>query len=229
MKKYDYLLWDIDGTVLDFAAAERAAIRKLFEQFRMGPCTDDMLQRYSAINARYWQALERGEMTKPEILVGRFREFFASEGLDAGLAEAFNACYQPTLGDTIVFRDDAMTILQALKKDYRILFVTNGTAEAQQKKLRLSGLETLADGIYISDLIGYEKPSLRFFEAVMRDSGMTDPRRALIIGDSLTSDIRGGVNAGMDTCWYNPRGAANSTDLKPDHVISDLHQVWDIL
>ena len=97
------ILWDIDGTLLDFEAAEKAAIGQCFASHNMGECTDEMLKRYSAINRKYWEALEKGTMSKPEILVGRFREFFETEGLPVEHAESFNAEYQVRLGDTVCF------------------------------------------------------------------------------------------------------------------------------
>ena len=111
------LLWDVDGTLLDFQAAERQAIRRCFAIFGLGECPDDMLQRYSAINQRYWRRLERGELTKPQVLLGRFEEFFSSEGLPRSLAADFNREYQLRLGDTVVFRDGADHLLPSLAND----------------------------------------------------------------------------------------------------------------
>ena len=106
------LLWDVDGTLLDFQAAERAAIMSLFSEFGLGPCSEAMVRRYSAINDGFWKRLERGEITKPQVLVGRFEVFFAECGLDVSLAPVFNARYQLALGDTIVFRDDALNLVR---------------------------------------------------------------------------------------------------------------------
>ena len=110
--KITTVLWDVDGTLLDFIAAEKAAIRKLFKEYDLGECTDEMLARYSKINRTYWVKLENGEMTKPEILVGRFRDFFVSEGLDPSIASAFNEKYQDRLGDadSIVYCDDSLPV-----------------------------------------------------------------------------------------------------------------------
>lgn len=107
MDRFDVVLWDVDGTLLDFVAAEKAAIQSLFQEFGLGRCTDGMLARYSEINREYWRKLERGEMSKQQILVKRFEDFFREEGLDVSLGEAFNAAYQVRLGDTIVFCDDS--------------------------------------------------------------------------------------------------------------------------
>ena len=229
MAKYKYLLWDIDGTILDFEAAEAAAIRTLFKKYRLGDCSNEMLRRYSKINKKYWEALERGEMTKPEILVGRFTEFLSSEGLDNKIAASFNADYQLALGDTIVSHDDALNLVKYLKGKYIQPIITNGTRTAQEKKLSLSGLNQVMDYIFISEIIGYEKPSLEFFKKVISTIGINDLSQALIIGDSLTSDIQGGKNAGIDTCWYNFRQEENRSTLNPTYTISDLHDLLSII
>lgn len=222
---YKYLLWDIDGTILDFLAAEKAAIRTLFAKYKFGECSDEMLARYSAINVRYWQALERNEMTKPEILVGRFREFFEKEGLDVSKAEEFNADYQIALGDTVVFCDNSYELICKLKEKYVLAAVTNGTKIAQDKKLKMSNLDKVFDYVFISEEIGVEKPNKGFFDKVIETMELRDPSEALIIGDSLTSDIKGGNNAGIDTCWYNPKGNHCDREVTIKYTISNL---WDI-
>ena len=108
------ILWDVDGTLLDFLAAEKTAVRRLFREFGLGECTDEMVARYSAINDSYWKRLERGEITKQQVLIGRYREFFAEVGVDPSLAEPFNARYQHALGDTVVYRDDSLNVVKAL-------------------------------------------------------------------------------------------------------------------
>ena len=116
MSKIKVVLWDIDGTLLNFKAAEKVAIRKCFEVCELGECTDEMIARYSEINHKYWKYLELGQMSKPDILVGRFREFFEKEGLDVSKAEAFNAEYQVRLGDTICFEEHGLDVVLALGK-----------------------------------------------------------------------------------------------------------------
>lgn len=223
------ILWDIDGTLLDFHAAEREAIKTLFTRFNLGECTDEMIQRYSKINRSYWERLERGEVTKPQVLVGRFEDFFASEGLDTSIAPEFNKAYQLSLGDTIVYCDDSYNIVKSLKGKVKQYAVSNGTVVAQTKKLRISGLGELFDGIYLSEDLGVEKPNVDFFNKVFAEIDATNKDEVIIVGDSLTSDIRGGNNAGILTCWYNPSKAACSGDYKIDYEIADLHQIYDIL
>ena len=163
---YKHLLWDIDGTILDFKAAENAAVKTLFKKYNIGECSDEMIEQYSKINDKYWQALERGEMTKPQILVGRFAEFFESIGADTAIAADFNVDYQVTLGDFVVFEKDAVEVLEAEKGKYRLIAVTNGTKIAQTKKLRTSGLIDIFDSVYISEDVGVEKPNKEYFDAV---------------------------------------------------------------
>ena len=226
---YKYLLWDIDGTVLNFLASEAYAIRALFKKYNLGVCDDEMLGTYSSINTKYWKMLERNELTKSEILIGRFREFFETIGADTSVAEAFNLDYQVTLGDYIEFIDHAKELLLSQKGKYVLAAVTNGTKLAQEKKLRLSGLDKLFDHIFISEDIGYEKPNKEFFDHVFASLGITDKSEALIIGDSLTGDIKGGFNSGIDTCWFNPSHSPNALNLPITYEIDNLIKLNEIL
>lgn len=223
------ILWDIDGTLLNFLAAEHVAIRKCFEIFDLGECTDEMIRRYSVINRKYWERLERGEITKPEVLVGRFLEFFRSEGIPTECAERFNEEYQVRLGDTICFCDDGYELVKKLKGKVKQYAVTNGTKVAQDRKLERSGLGQLLDGIFISEEIGVEKPGMGFFEYVWEKIGIYDKSEIMIVGDSLTSDIRGGNNAGIVCCWYNPGKAINEKGVRVDYEIENLQQILNIL
>ncbi len=226
---YKYLLWDIDGTVLNFLASEAYAIRFLFGKYGLGECDDEKLALYSGINKKYWGMLERNELTKPEILIGRFREFFGAIGADTSIAESFNLDYQISLGDYVEFIDHAKEVLLSQKGKFVLAAVTNGTRIAQEKKLRLSGLDKLFDAIFISENVGYEKPNTEFFDCVFASLGVTDKSEVLIIGDSLTSDIKGGFNSGIDTCWYNPMHNQKSLDIPVTYEIDDLCKLKDIV
>ena len=229
MPRFDILLWDVDGTLLDFIAAEKAAVQTIFREFGLGECTDEMVERYSRINKEYWERLERGELSKPEILVRRFADFFASEGLDASKAPEVNEQYQVRLGDTVVFCDDSYELLSSLRGRVKQYAVSNGTVVAQTRKLRRSGFDRLLDGVFLSEELGYEKPATEFFDRVFAAIGEPDRERVLIVGDSLTSDITGGNRAGIRTCWYNPKGEPNLTAAHADYEIRDLHGILDII
>lgn len=241
------ILWDIDNTILSFDAAEKAALYKEFEEFELGEFNDEMLQCYMGINRKYWQALERGELTKPEVLVGRFEEFFKLYNLPLEKAPAFNERYQVLLGDTICFHDDAYNIVKGLKGKVLQCAASNGTKVAQVKKLKNSGLDQLFELIFISEDVGVEKPGKAFFDIALNDAsawlreneasldgietyqGELKMSEVIIVGDSLTSDIMGGNNAGIKTCWYNPKGLVNDTSAKVDYEIKDLHEVLELL
>ncbi len=226
---YKYLLWDIDGTVLNFLASEAYAIRFLFKKYNLGECSDEMLTLYSDINSKYWRMLERNELTKAEILIYRFREFFEIIGVDVTIAESFNSDYQLAHGDYIEFIDKAKEVLLSQKGNFTLAAVTNGTRIAQEKKLHLSGLDKVFDAIFISENVGFEKPNKEFFDYVLTSLGVTDKSEVLIIGDSLTSDIKGGVNAGIDTCWFNPSHKPNTLGLPISYEIDDLGKLKDIV
>lgn len=223
------ILWDVDGTLLDFKAAESAAVKRLFNEFSLGPCTDEMVRRYSLINEGFWRRLERNEITKSQVLIGRFELFFREEGIPASLAESFNERYQICLGDTIAYRDDSISIIRALRGRVKQYVVSNGTTVAQTRKLNLSGLGEQMDGVFLSEALGVEKPNKAFFDIVLERIRPVSPEEVMIVGDSLTSDILGGNNAGIATCWYNPERKEAPEGYRIDRMITDLHEVLTII
>lgn len=223
------LLWDIDGTLLDFIKSEEYGIRKCFEKFGLGECTDEMLARYSKINRKYWGMLERAEITKQQVLIERFVEFFESENIDFNNVDEFNDEYQISLGDKSFPCKNAIETVTALKGKYKQYAVTNGTIVAQQRKLKQSGLINIFDDVFISDEIGFEKPNIEFFNAVQEKIGKFNKNEVMIIGDSLSSDMQGGNNAGILCCWYNPHNTVNKNDIKIDYEIKDIADILEIL
>lgn len=223
------LLWDIDGTLLDFKAAEKAALRACFSVFHLGECSDEMIARYSEINQNYWRRLEAGKLSKAEILYKRFEDFFATENIKCDEISAFNREYQVRLSDTIVFIDNAYDLVKSLKGYVKQYAVTNGTYLAQSRKLEKSGLNQLLDGIFISEKVGYEKPNIHFFDFVFSQIEFCDRDQIMIVGDSLTSDMRGGNNAGIKCCWYNPNREEVGSGITIDYSIQNLNQVKGLL
>ena len=231
MYRYSIILWDVDDTLLNFGASERAAITRGFEEFGLGECTEAMLADYSKINKKYWQMLERKEATKPKILMGRFYEFFEKYGIDKAVTHDFQPWYQLALGDTIVFEEGALETLQYLKGKVLQYAVTNGTKAAQTKKLRKSELENLFDDIFISEDLGAEKPGEEFFHRAFLRAGIDLSKKSeiLIVGDSLSSDMKGGNGIGIDTCWYNPGKQSPDPGVSVTYEIHKINQVLDIL
>lgn len=222
------LLWDVDGTLLDFDYSMREALRRCF--YTVGkPLTEEMVQSYSRINDSYWKRLERGEVTKAQLLNGRFRDFFAAQKLEGIDPEAFRAEYEAGLGQIYAYRDDALTLVKSLQGHCRQYVVTNGVTAVQKSKLRLSGLEEVMDGVFISEAVGHAKPSRIFFEYCLEQLEERDRSRILIVGDSMTSDILGGIQAGIRTCWYNPEERPCGCAYRADYEISVLQQIYEVL
>lgn len=223
------ILWDVDNTLLDFIAAERQALQGCFARFGLGPCDEARVKRYSALNASFWRRLEKGEITKQELLPGRFQAFFAAEGIAFTDYLGFNAAYQRELGDTIVFLDDSYDVIRSFQGKVRQYAVTNGTLTAQSRKLEKSGIGAMLDGAFISEQVGAEKPSPAYFDKVLQAVGPCAREEILIVGDSLTSDMRGGSWAGLRCCWYNPKGEPLPEDMTIHYDIRHLRQVADVL
>ena len=215
------VLWDIDGTLLNFKRAQYVALYKCFAYFDEH-LDDGMVEVYDRINHSYWLMLEKGEISKSELLVKRFVVFFRKYGINID-PEEFNEMYQVELGNTYVFNDHGYETVKELKNRGIIQFaVTNGTKVAQNGKLRGSGLDKLLDEIFISEDIGYEKPDKRFFEPViskLNEYGI-DKEECVIVGDSESSDIQGGINAGIRTVHYT-----DELKSRADAIISDLSLV----
>ncbi len=228
MNRFTTILWDVDGTLLDFLYSQRYAITKCFRTVGR-EITEEQIKRYSQINDDYWRRLELGEITKKQLLTGRFVTLFDEYGIRDIDLEAFTREYQEALGSVFSFIDDSLTICKALQEKVRQYVITNGVTSTQVSKLKLSGLAEAMDGLFISEQIGTPKPNREFFDYCLERIEEKDKSRMLIVGDSLSSDIKGGVLAGIPTCWYRPEGTVNNTPYHPDYEISDLHMLYDIL
>lgn len=226
--RYTSILWDVDGTLLDFLYSQKYAIRKCFWTAGL-EITEEQISRYSQINDEYWRRLELGEITKEELLTGRFTALFCEYGIEGVDVEAFRQEYQEALGSVYCFLDDSLTICKSLQGRFQQYVITNGVASTQRNKLKLSGLFEVMDDVFISEEAGYPKPQKEFFDYCLDRIREKDRTRILIVGDSLTSDIRGGVQAGIPTCWYHNGEKKNNMPWKPDWEISDLHMIYDIL
>lgn len=228
MNKFTTILWDVDGTLLDFLYSQRYAITKCFKTIGR-EITEEQIRRYSEINDNYWKRLELGEITKAQLLTGRFTTLFEEYGIEGVDVETFRAEYQLALGSVFAFIDDSLTICKSLQEKVKQYVITNGVTQTQKSKLKLSGLAEVMEELFISEEIGAPKPSPAFFEYCLERIEEKDKSRILIVGDSLSSDIKGGVLSGIPTCWYRPEGAVNDTEYKPDYEINDLHELYDIL
>ena len=221
--RYTTLLMDADNTLLDFTRSEHDAIAQTLAHFGL-PNDDATIAIYSEVNDAHWKMLERGEIEKKVLMWKRFEAFCARTGLEAD-PHALAADYLQTLSTKSYMIEGALEVCAALSKKCRMYIITNGDKRVQQGRFFPSPLAKYFDAVYISEEVGFEKPDVRYFEAVMADISDFDPARTLVVGDSLTSDIRGGINAGLDTCWYNPKGKALPEGVPVTFVISDLAQL----
>lgn len=229
MKKFTTILWDLDQTILDFARSQDYALRYTFRQFDREIGEAEVMV-YAAINDTYWKRMERGEITKEEVLLGRFVTFFEKLDIADIAPEAFGEIYQEALGDVFFFQDEADKIIMELKElGYKQYIVTNGVNRTQAKKVRLSGLDKMVDGVFVSELMGYPKPRKEYFDACFARLDGVTREECLLVGDSITSDMQGGVNAGIAVCWYNPEKNDNPSGLLIDYEIRDLHELLRIL
>ena len=227
-QRFTTILWDVDNTLLDFDYSQRYALGKCFESIGR-EITEEETALYARINDDYWKRLELGEITKKELLPGRFHTLFLELGIDGVNLEAFCQEYQVALGSVFSFLDDSLTLCRKLQGCVKQYVISNGVAFTQYNKLKLSGLDKVMDGIFISEQVGYHKPDERFFAYCLEHVMEKDIRRILVVGDSLSSDIKGGIGAGLPTCWYNKNGIANTTPYKPDYEIHCLSQIVDIV
>lgn len=223
-----YVLLDIDDTLLDFGKAERAAILKTFERLGV-PATEETARRYSEINDEQWKRLERGELTREQVLTGRFDILFRELGLERIPSELAQASYEYLLAIGHYFVDGAPELLEALKGKYELYIVSNGTATVQDGRLKSAGIAPYFKDIFISERLGAEKPSKRFFDLVFARIKGLERDKTVIVGDRLSSDILGGINAGVKTCWFNPKALPPDPDIPADYEIRALCELPPLL
>ena len=223
----EYLFLDLDDTILDFHKAERIALSKTIREFGVEP-TEEVLHRYQVINKWHWEQLELGKLTRGEVLTGRFRMLFEELGLDVD-PEKMQAGYEKNLSIGHYFLPGAEEAVKQLHRKYKLYLASNGTAVVQKGRMTSANLYRFFEKSFVSEEIGHNKPSLEYFKAAFAQIPDFDPKKALMVGDSLTSDIKGGNNAGIRTCWVNPNHLPASPEIHPDYEIEALSQLPALL
>ena len=223
----EFLFLDLDDTILDFHKAERIAIAKTIRDFGVEP-TEEVLHRYHIINKWHWEQLELGKLTRAEVLENRFAVLFSElgVGVDAALCAR---TYEKNLSIGHYFLPGAEEAVDSLHKKYRLFLASNGTASVQKGRMTSANLYRFFERVFVSQEIGHNKPSKDYFDACFAQIPDFDRERAIMVGDSLTSDIRGGINAGLKTVWINPDHVENTTDIHPDYEIESIIELEELL
>ena len=218
---------DLDDTLLDFHKAEARALKETLLKLEIVP-KEETIARYSQINDAQWKLLEQGKLTRPEILIRRFSLLFDELGI-ARDAELANAMYKGFLAQGHYFIDGAPALLDALAPKYALYLVSNGNAEVQDSRIQSAGIAKYFQAIFISQRVGFDKPAREFFMRCFAQVPDFAPETAIIIGDSLTSDIQGGIRAGIRTCWFNRAKKPGRVDIKADYEITQLYELPPLL
>ncbi len=226
--KFDTLMFDADDTLFDFYSSGKKCFTETAREFGFDEDKIDY-DLYSDINQKLWDEYSCGMLDKRSVLIGRYVEYGERQNIRFD-AEQFQERYEDKLADTCILYPETRPVLEKLKHDkYRIYIITNGVTRVQNNRLDLSGLRPLLDGIFISDEIGFAKPSDEYFAAVKKGVSDFDPKKTLIVGDSLVSDIPLGANNGIKTCRANYRRAGNPNNVFYDYEIFNLDEIFNVL
>ena len=225
--KYNTILFDADMTLFNFKAAESIALEQALNVHNY-PCNEEVKALYGEINDGLWKAFERGEISREALTVERFARLFRQLGIDDDGA-AFNQEYLSNLGEIPLLLDGAAELCRALAKKYRLYIITNGVTRTQRNRFAKSEIKDCFAGVFVSEETGSQKPHRAYFDYVAAKIPDWDPKTTLVVGDSLTSDIQGAINYGLDSCWFNPDGMDYTLETACTFEIRQLSQLLDIL
>ncbi len=226
--KYKIIIFDADETLFDFRKSEKYAFENTMLEFNMEYDEDYHLKIYSDINKIIWNEFEEGLISQEKLKTERFKRL--SDKLNIHFDEIkFSESYLKHLSNASFLYDDSIPLIEILSEDYRLSIITNGLNDVQDNRIRKSIISNYFEDIIISEVVKVAKPDPKIFELAFKNINHTDKSKVLMVGDSLTSDIQGGINFGIDTCWYNPNRIINKTGIKPTYEISNLMDLPKIL
>lgn len=229
MANYTCILLDVDNTLLDFDAAERQAVADTLRHYGL-PCDNDALDVYHEVNRQLWDSLAKGEMNKNKLFTVRFGRFMQAMKLpDNGKSREINDYYEDQLATHADLIPGALTALSELSEVATLATVSNGATKVQQSRIAASGIDRYLDGVYISEKMGVAKPAAKLFDLVLKDLGINDRSRVLVVGDDLLADVKGGQNAGLDTCWVNFDGQEKKPQATPKFTIGSYEELYRIV
>jgi 2-haloacid dehalogenase len=224
---YQWVLFDADGTLFDYDRAEATALRRTFAQ--MGQASrPGYVEAYRRINGQIWLEFEQGKISQERLRTRRFELLFEDVGIELS-PETFSAQYLQNLAQGTDLIDGAEEVVQALYGWIGLMLITNGLQEVQRPRLARSALNGFFADLVISEEVGAAKPDPRIFDVAFEAMGHPGREEVLMVGDSLTSDMRGGVDYGLDTCWFNPKGRPRDPDLDIRYEIQNLHELLSLV
>lgn len=226
-RSYRWLLFDADGTLFDYDAAEKSALERTFTQFAL-PMAPGTLDAYREINHQLWQALERQEITPESLRTRRFQRLFDAVGLRADVGR-FSAAYLDHLATAAPLMAGAREVLAALRDRCRFAIITNGLRTVQRSRLARSAIRADIAALIISEEVGSAKPAAGIFDTAFAAMGQPSRSEVLMVGDSLTSDMQGACDYGIDACWFNPARQPRPVGLPVTYEIGRLTELIDLL
>lgn len=231
--RYTYILLDSDNTLMDFDAAEDYAIVKTLTEFGC-PCTEREKQAYIEINSALWEQFNQGLVTREFLMVDRFRRFFEKMDFPEADYAMVNEQYKKNLGSCAKLIPGALEFCKEMSKEGELYILTNGAVEVQKSRFADSPLTEYITEIFISEETGYQKPQKEYFDYVFERIPDFEKEKAIMIGDSLSSDIAGANNAGVKACWYNPTGkeygdGTNGSGVHCDYIVKDYEQMKRVI
>ena len=228
MAKYYCILFDADNTLLNFDAAENKALAETLVNYGIEPDAETV-QTYRTINEELWRQLEKGQIRREKLFGERFSRFLKAINA-AGDGVEMNRFYLEQLSThPDLMSPEVLDVLRELSEVATLAIVSNGAQKVQTRRLAESGVMNFMEDVFISEKMGCEKPNARIFDAALRALGVENREHVLVVGDSLTSDIQGGVNAGLDTCWFNPGHAENPGKVSPTYEIASLEELYPLV
>lgn len=228
MLNYSIVLFDADETLFDFKRSERYAFEQTLIQYHLDQNLEHHLKIYQEINDGIWKEFEEGKITQKTLKVERFRRLARALHADFD-EEEFARSYMGHLGEASFLLEGSQELVKSLYGQYRLGIITNGLTEVQTRRIRQSIIGKYFEEIVISEEIGVAKPDARIFQYTLERFGQTDKAQVLMVGDNLSSDIRGGRDFGIDTCWFNPSGLPNATSIHPNYEIRSLEELQTLL
>jgi len=226
--KYEVIIFDADETLFDFKKSEKDAFKNTMLAFHIEYDESYHLEVYKEINTAIWKEFEDGLITQKKLSFERFKRL--SDKLNTEFDEVkFAQLYMQHLSHASFLYDESIDLVESLHKDYRLSIITNGLKDVQDHRIRKSMILNIFEDIVVSEDVEVSKPDSKIFEHALNNLKHTDKSKVLMVGDSLTSDIQGGINFGIDTCWFNPNQIVNTSELKPTYEIANLLELKNLL